>query len=470
MPTIGKNIGLSIFTFVNRMISGSVVYIVLARLMSLNDFGLLAFGTTLAGLLTVVAEFGFSLMAQRDIPQERFDFKLYFVNVFLQKGIFSLLALVGGIIYLALFYSGTNITIGILFAINAVITSYNMYLFAVFRAKNMFNVESWLTAVYSISLVILVIVYYVFKLDVVFITTGLLSARLLQLVIVTIIGHYKFKPVFKFSKEIQVYLFKNSFSFGAHYILGIFYFSIDNQLIAYFCGNESLAIYQAIFRIVLVLLSVNALLEGVFLPYLSAKYKNNPEGFVQLASIINKLFISMGLCIFVFFSLFAFDVVLAFYGEKYLAALSITLPLALILILRSFTSVYSQLLTISDHQNLRVVIAVISLLVNVVLNVFIIPKYNFIGAAYVSLATHLVLVLLYVIFSYRVFSSFLLSKNILLFSLLTIAAVVWKSVYNIELNNYLKAVVIICWMLGLVFVFGKNQITEIRNLVTNKYN
>ena len=77
MSSLANNIGLSIFTLLNRVISGSVVYIVLTRLMSLNDFGVLSFGTTLAGLLIVVAEFGFSLMAQRDIPQKRFDFKDY---------------------------------------------------------------------------------------------------------------------------------------------------------------------------------------------------------------------------------------------------------------------------------------------------------------------------------------------------------------------------------------------------------
>ena len=38
MPTIAKNIGLLIFTFLSRIVSGSIVYIILARLMSVNDF------------------------------------------------------------------------------------------------------------------------------------------------------------------------------------------------------------------------------------------------------------------------------------------------------------------------------------------------------------------------------------------------------------------------------------------------
>jgi hypothetical protein len=38
MPTIAKNIGLLIFTFLSRIVSGSIVYIILSRLMSVNDF------------------------------------------------------------------------------------------------------------------------------------------------------------------------------------------------------------------------------------------------------------------------------------------------------------------------------------------------------------------------------------------------------------------------------------------------
>ena len=39
MSTLAKNIGVLILTFFSRIVSGSIVYIILARLMSVNDFG-----------------------------------------------------------------------------------------------------------------------------------------------------------------------------------------------------------------------------------------------------------------------------------------------------------------------------------------------------------------------------------------------------------------------------------------------
>tara|TARA_B110001452_G_scaffold153368_1_gene127612 strand:+ start:4514 stop:4699 length:186 start_codon:yes stop_codon:yes gene_type:complete len=38
MQILAKNIGFSIVTFLSRIVSGSIIYIILARFMSVNDF------------------------------------------------------------------------------------------------------------------------------------------------------------------------------------------------------------------------------------------------------------------------------------------------------------------------------------------------------------------------------------------------------------------------------------------------
>jgi O-antigen/teichoic acid export membrane protein len=464
MSSIAKNLGLSVATFASRIISGSVVYIVLARVMSLEDFGLLSFGATLAGLITVMAEFGFSLMAQRDIPQNRFNFAPYVFNTFIQKIGFSLLAFVGGLVYLYFFYSGLNVTIGVIFVVNAIITSGNMYFFAVFRAKNMFKIESWLALFYSVVLLVIIALYFVLDLDLLFIVYGLLLARVFQLLILTVVFITKFKLSFVIDKTIQKYLFKNSFSFGSHYIIGIFYFSVDNQMIAYYSGNEQLAIYQAFFKIVLILLMVNSLLEGVFLPYLSSMYKNGVEEFNKIAKIINKVIISLGLTMFVFFVLFASDIIKILYTDKYLPALVITIPLALVLLMRIMSTVYSVVLTISDNQNLRVITVFLSLVVNVILNFIFIPTFGFIGAAYVSMVTHIVLVGLYIFFGYRQLLSLLIEKKVLYFILLTISIILCLFYFNVTFTFTQSIGILVVWFTLLLLLYSKKQIIDIKQL------
>ena len=469
MSSLANNIGLSIFTFLSRIVSGSIVYIILARLMSVNDFGVLSFGTTLAGLVSVMAEFGFSLMAQRDIPQDRFNFETYVFNTFIQKSVFSFIALVGGLVYLSVFFSGLNVIVGIVFIVNAIINSNNIYFFAVFRAKNMFKIESWLALVYSLFIVVLIVLYYLFSLDVLYLAYGLLLGRFIQLIVLIFIFLSKFKLKFEFSERIQLYLFKNSFSFGAHYIIGIFYFSIDNQMIVYYSGNEQLAIYQAFFKILVILLSVNSLLEGVFLPFLSSKFREKSNEFRDLAKIINKLILTLGLSLFVFFIFFASDILKLLYSDKYLSALVITIPISLILLSRVLATVYSVILTISSNQNLRVITVLVSLIINVILNFIFIPKYGFIGAAYVSMITHFALVGLYIYFGHRLVDDFLLEWKFVLFAIGTIVFSGLVYHFKSNLNMIHLAILFICWFVLLLMFYSKKQFIEIKELIIGRH-
>ena len=470
MPNLLGNIKLSLVTFISRIISGSIVYIVLARILSVEDFGLLSFGTTFAGLLTVMAEFGFSLMAQRDIPQNRFPLKEYVYNTFVQKFAYSGVAVIGGVIYLIFLYSGMSVTIGLIFLINAIVTSNNMYLFSVLRAKNMFKYESLVALSYSVVLIILLGVFFLFHLDILFIAYGLLFARLAQTLILIPIFLKEFGWLsLKINKNIQQYLFKNSFSFGAHYIIGVFYFSIDSQLIFYYKGGEALAVYQALFKLVLILLSVVDLLNNVFIPYLSVKLHKSVVDFKVIVSSVNKAVLTLGLFLFVSMNLFAGDVLHILYADKYNAALSIVFPLSFVLLFRIVASIYAALLTISDHQNIRVLIVSVSLVINVLLNLWIIPLHGFIGAAYVSMITHLVLVSLYVLFSLKYYHSILIDRRTGLFLMVTLILTILVYSMNLQANTLISIGILLAWISSLYLIYNQKQIIHIKEIFMGSY-
>lgn len=470
MPNLLGNIKLSVVTFISRIVSGSIVYIILARVLAVDDFGLLSFGTTFAGLLTVMAEFGFSLMAQRDIPQNRFPLKEYVYNTFLQKFAFSGLSVLGGVIYLVFLYSGESVTVGLIFLVNAIVTSNNMYLFSIFRAKNMFKYESFVALFYSVVLIILLCFFLIFHLDVLFIAYGLLFARLAQslALIPLFIKEFGWLQL-KADINIQRYLFKNSFSFGAHYIIGVFYFSIDSQLIYYYKGQEALAVYQSLFKLVLILLSVVDLLNNVFIPYLSSKINDKASNFKEIATIVNKAVVTLGLILFVLMNLFTSDVLHILYMDKYNAALPIVLPLSLVLLFRVVASIYAVILTISDHQSIRVLIASVSLVINVLLNFWIVPIHGFIGAAYVSMITHFVLVSLYVLFSVKYNKDLFIDGKIGLLLLVTLILVIMMQAYDLNTSTLYSIIIMLVWLSSIFLLYNKNQIKQIKEIFTGSY-
>lgn len=466
MPSLINNIGFSTLTFISQIISGSVVYILFARLMNISEFGLLTFGLTFAAIATVVAEFGFSLMSQRDIPQNRFNLNEYVYNSILIKTVLSVVTIVIGIIYLNFFFKEKNIFIGYIFLINAIITSYGSFFLSIYRAKNKFKIETKALFIYSVSIIIIFIYYYSYHLNVIYTSIMLLISRFIQLVYLL----FKYKNEFglsklNYNKNMFFLLFKNSFSYGIHFIIGIFYFTIDNQMIAYYWGNNSLAIYQALFRVVLIMLLVSDVLINVFLPYLSSQYSESREKFLKKAKTLNSIFFTIGIVMFVFIILFAEIILKILYENKYAESISVLIPLGFVLIFRIMSSVYAILLTISNNQKIRVKIVFVSFVVNVILNIIIIPIYSIIGAAYVSLITHFILFSLYVYFTKITFGKFLFDKKQLILILFTIFSLLLIYNYEIFISGIGSFIVMVLWSILFFLLYGKQQLKIALNLL-----
>jgi O-antigen/teichoic acid export membrane protein len=470
MPTFFRNVKLSLITFFSRLISGSVIYIVLARVMTIEEFGLLSFGVTFAALLIVVAEFGFSLMAQRDIPQKRFGLNEYVYNALIQKSAFSLLSVSAGIIYLFWFYSGITVTVGVIFVINAIVSANSMFLFAVFRSVNIYRVESILSGLYAFFMCVIVVIYFFFDPGIIFLSYGLLLSRFIQLIALVIFYIVKFGfPRKLFNKEIHKYFFRNSFSFGAHYIIGVFYFTVDSQLLFYFAGADQLAIYQAIFRIVLVLLSFGDLLNNIYVPFLSSRFFTDKVSFIQAAKISNKTIFTLGLGMLVFFYIFSKDIMQILYSDKFDTALAIVLPLSAVLFLRISTSLHAVLLTISDYQRIRVIVVFISLLMNVFLNLWLIPLYGFTGAAYVSMITHLAMAAMYLAFSKLYIKFPLYDREMMILLLVTTGILAVFQIFQDEYNIAFSIFLIMVWLTAVLLTYSRHFFLKQKELFLGQF-
>ena len=223
------------------------------------------------------------------------------------------------------------------------------------------------------------------------------------------------------------------------------------------------------FKIVLILLATNSLFEMVFLPFLSSQYKNNKSEFNNTAKLINKIIIIFGLSLFVFYNLFIQYIVNVLYSDKYLIGLSIAFPLGLILLFRIQSTVYSFILTISHHQNMRVVAVLLSLIVNVILNFIYIPQYGIHAAAYVSVATHILILISYIAFSNKYIKSFLIDKSTLLFVLFISSTITLANYTNIQLNLWYSLFSLLIYGLALVFIFNKEQRMKVKQILMKSY-
>ena len=396
MATVSKNIFWSSLSSLLQLYTGSVVFIVLAKLMSVHDFGILSFGFSLSALAAIVADFGFSLMIIKYYPQNS-NHKRYLSNSILAK---IILAIGSGVLffaYLLVFYQGDWIMIGGLYILFAIIASFTVYLQALLRVQNRFDAYTESGIVYAIVITISVLAYWQFDLSLPQLVFCLLGCKILQLFWTVYrcknsfqLGSYKLNGVSR--------LLKNSWSFGVFGVLGIFYFMIDTQIISLYLGAKEVALYQSVFRIVLILMVFSDIVSNVMLPYLSFKFFNQDD----VSELVSKIFLYLliiGCSWFLAFTSFKVELLELLYTPEYQAAATLVLPFSIVVILRTVSTLLGNILTISNRQAHRVLTVSVSLAVSLALNLVLIPKYGIKAAAWVSVLVHVILFSMYLVYS-----------------------------------------------------------------------
>lgn len=397
MATVKKNIYWSFLVALTQVYTGSIVFIVLAKLMSIEDFGILSFGFSLATIVLVFSDFGFSLMLMKDYPVIK-QKGIYIFNTLILKITISSFCAIFFLAYLLFFYSGDWVFVGGIYVLFAIVASFTSYFQALLKVQNKFNKYAETTIFYAVAVSLIIVIHYFLNLELIQVVFGFLIGKFIQLMW----SLFLCKTDVFYGLLINVKLLKNlllkSWSFASHNILGILYFMIDTQMISYFLGAEEVALYQSVFRVLLIFIMISEIISNVLLPYLSYKFSKSED----ISSLISSSFIFLlvlSCSMFLIFTTFKNEIVLILYSTEYLDALPIVLPLAIVLILRTTASVFGNVLTISNNQKYRVITVFISLLTSVTLNFIFMPLYGIVISAWISVFVHFILFSLYFYFS-----------------------------------------------------------------------
>lgn len=463
MATVSKNVFWQSIAAFLQIYTGGIVFILLAKIMSIEDFGILTFGFSFSTLLSTCLDFGQSLMIMKDYPQKLFPSGAYVLNSMSQKIV--LIVVFCGLFmgYLLLFYTGEWLVIGQLFVLFAIVSAYVLYLQAVLRVKNKFKYASFSIIAYAIVISVLVYFVYTGYLTTVQFITYMIFARLFQLAVTLVFCKDIFVKKW-FNVDIQKHLLKYSWSYGAHFIFGTFYFTVDTQIIALLLNAEDVALYQSIFRVIYIFLIVSDVASNVLLPYLSSKYAKD-QTIDELSGNILYLLLILGCSLFLFFTFFYREIIAVLYTPAYIKAYPLVLPLSLVILLRTSSSIYGTLLTISNNQVNRVKVVFLSMVSSIALNFILIPYFGINGSAWISVLVHLLLFSGYQWYSKKDFPKIALftipNGSIVLITSLFIMV---EKLLHLE-NTLVSIVLFILWGTVMFFLMKKHQKLAILNQI-----
>jgi len=393
----------SAYLFATRFINSLAILglvLVISRRLGPDIFGGYSFLNAVIMTGIVTANFGLDTLMVREVSRDHLLGNQFLSSVLGFK-IISSLVVMAGVYTLFRFFLHDQAMIRslALFSIVICLNSLSQSFWYYGDAFQKFQFHSALWAFSNVIKVPLVWFFISLEQDLAMVLYALIIAEVISLIISGCWIRLRFRLAFgNLTFKSIPPLFKKVWSLAVVFILSAIYFRIDLMMLEVIKGEKAVGIYSAAYKLVELLSIIPGTVTIAALPGLAVDYSaNNIEGF---RANLYKTLIVLGVggaAIGLFLYLFSRQIVLLLYGPLFSdSALSLSILSGVIAFL--FVNGYLAYVTIATNND-RVValILVITTILNVLLNFYLIPRYSHVGAALSTLLSEIFMLILYIV-------------------------------------------------------------------------
>jgi len=467
-----SNTSFSLLSNSIRIGTNLIIFIIIARVLTIENFGKITFSITFTTLFLYLASFGLNRLAILEISFNRTLCDIYFINGLVSKAILSLATLATAWLIINLMgYPPLTKQLVYLLSISVIIYSYIDYLYALFRGIEKLEYETIVTFINNLLLVISIILFLKLGYGVIGIALAFIFSRLLAFLIA--LGVYRFevkKIAFHFDYQFCKEIFRKAIPFALLATLTAVLFDIDTILLSYLKGDQLVGYYQPAMKIIATLTVIPFVLEGSFLPFLSKLHNQNREFETVGRQLITILFF-IGIPLMTGLIVLADNIIVLVYGERFLKSALALKILAPVLLLRFSMRGYEIILFSIGKQMTIFYVILFGAVVNIMLNICLIPSYGLVGSATSAALTQLLIFVSYISILKRARNTFMLERSIVIIFLLGFFAGIL--IYNLKTLNLMILIILyaICY-LCLSFIFLKKErayiFKEVYSFVKNR--
>jgi len=230
-------------------------------------------------------------------------------------------------------------------------------------------------------------------------------------------------------------------------------------------GNFYSGVYAQAFRIIDALGVFAYLFASLLLPIFSKMIKDKAdlENMLKKSALILLFPVIILIISIVFYSQ---DIMLLLYKEHAVQSANILKILIIGFGGIAAIYIYGTLLTANGNLKQLNIISASGVLLNVLLNYLLIPKYQIAGAAISSMATQILMAGMQFYFVYKIFHFRILKKEVFKFLLFLFIIILQTKLIN-DINNYRLIMFIISTILSLLWIFVLNiiNIKELKKVI-----
>ena len=388
---IAKNSG---FLFLGDAVGRAlhlVLIVFIARYLGDVGYGKYAFAFAFTSLFVFFSDLGLSVLSIREIARDTSKAGEYLTNVSFIKLILSLImiALIVLVINLMNYPKDTTLAVYIIGLI-VVFTSFTQFFRSLFRAFERMEYEAITRITENVLVVGVALPVLFFGYGLIELVSAILIAQFfIFLFTLTVLVKKFVRPKLAFDFSLSKQLIKSAIPFGLSAIFITIYFQIDTVMLSVMKGDAVVGWYNAAYQLVLGLMFIPGAFIGSLYPIMS-KYFNSSNDSLRITYEKSfKYLLILALPLGIGTTLVADKIILLLYGDVFIhsiIALQILIWAGSLIFLTSLTG---HALVSIDKQGINARNMGIGALLNIILNLLLIPTYSYIGAGIATVITEL---------------------------------------------------------------------------------
>ncbi|PIW94725.1 MAG: hypothetical protein COZ85_03680 [Candidatus Moranbacteria bacterium CG_4_8_14_3_um_filter_34_16] len=198
---------------------------------------------------------------------------------------------------------------------------------------------------------------------------------------------------FKIDWEYWKKFLKESYPIGISALVVFIYFKLDTILLSLLKTNSDVGIYNVAYKVIENITFFPAMIIGLVFPIFSQTIFSQKERFFEVSNNIYKVFWIIVIPLLVGTIFFSKQIIYFIGGPNFSQSVLVLRILIFALALIFFGNFFNSILIAGNKQNKLLKILSLVAIFNILLNLILIPKFSYLGAAFSSVFTEFLVVL-----------------------------------------------------------------------------
>ena len=363
----------------------------MARYLGPANYGLLNYVFSFVGLFGFLTSFGIESIANREIIKDHSKKDLIVGTSFYLKLLGSLIAILSIFCFAYLTTSSNTILLGliIVYSFSYIFSAFNI-IDVYFQSQVSSKFPALVTILVSIISAILKIIAVSLGLGIIWLTAIYILESAITAAGLLFFFFHKGHTIREwiFDKTTAMIILKDSWPLMLSTVAWSIYMKIDQVMIKNMIGNEQTGIYAVAAKLSEFWYFIPGIICSSLFPAIVNAKKVAKELYEKRLSRLYSLMFYLSLIIAITTTIFAYLIIHILFGDQYLGAVTTLRIYIWAGVSVSIGSTLYYYLVTENLTRINAVATVVGAIINIIINIILIPKYGINGAAFASLISY----------------------------------------------------------------------------------